>query len=101
MPGPRKRHPMKILPCLILAAAVAALPACTSRTTTEVTNYDASGNPTHKETTTTTRNQVLDSARELGNEVKDGVVTGYEWTKDKTVKGYHWVKDSLTETGSE
>ena len=34
-----------------------------------------------------------EAAKAVGTAVKDGVVSGYEWTKDKTVKGYNWVKE--------
>ena len=77
-----------VLLCLTLALA-----ACTTTTTTKVTTYDSTGAPVTSEVTSTTRNDTVDKARQIGSDVKEGVVSGYEWTKDKTVKGYQWVKE--------
>jgi hypothetical protein len=39
----------------------------------------------------------MEAVNKAGTAVKDGVVTGYEWTKDKTVKGYNWVKEKVAD----
>ncbi|MBR5882377.1 MAG: hypothetical protein IKY97_02735 [Mailhella sp.] len=73
------------------------LAACSTSSTTHVTTYDAEGNTIASKTTTTTSNQTMDAVNKAGTAVKDGVVTGYEWTKDKTVKGYNWVKEKVAD----
>lgn len=81
-----------------LLAITVTLAACTSTTTTKVVTYDAQGEPVVTQTTTVKRNDAAEKAKEIGKDVKEGVVSGYEWTRDKTIEGYHWVKDKSVET---
>ncbi len=83
-----------------LLALCLLLSACSTTTTTKVTTYDEAGEPTVSEVTSTTTNDTVESMKKLGSDVKDGVVTGYEWTKEKTVKGYEWVKGKVTDSGT-
>jgi len=76
------------------------LSACSTTTTTKVTTYNEAGEPVVSESTSTTTNDTVESMKKIGGNVKDGVVSGYEWTKDKTVKGYEWVKGKVTNDGS-
>ena len=73
------------------------LGACSTASTTHVTTYDSEGNTIASKTTTSMSNQTMEAVNKAGSAVKEGVVTGYEWTKDKTVKGYNWVKDKVTD----
>jgi len=82
---------------LFSAMAVFILTGC-STSTTNVVSYDAEGNAVSSQTTTITRNDTTASAKKLGGDVKDGIVSGYEWTKDKTIEGYRWVKNKTVKT---
>lgn len=87
-----KRTAMKRnLPLLCLTALLLA--ACSTSTTTSEVTYDAQGREVSSRTTSQSTNDTADKARELGRDVKDGVVSGYEWTRDKTIEGYEWVKE--------
>ena len=88
---------MKAAPLMFLALSI-TLAACTSTTTTKVVTYDAQGDPIVTQTSTVKRNDAAEKAKEIGKDVKEGVVSGYEWTRDKTIEGYHWVKDKSVET---
>ena len=69
------------------------LGACSTSTTSSVVTYDAHGREVSSTTTSETTNDTAAKAREIGREVKEDVISGYEWTRDKTVEGYHWVKE--------
>lgn len=73
------------------------LSACSTASTTHVTTYDSEGNTVSSTTRTSNANQTVEAMNKAGTAVKDGVVTGYEWTKDKTVKGYNWVKNKVSD----
>ena len=79
-------------PAALLALSL-LLPACTTTSTTQSTVQDASGRTVYSETSSSSVNEAAEAAKAVGTAVKDGVVSGYEWTKDKTVKGYNWVKE--------
>ena len=79
-----------ILPLGLIALLLAA---CSTSTTSSVVTYDAQGREVSTTTTSETTNDTAVKAREIGHEVKEGVISGYEWTKDKTIKGYEWVKE--------
>lgn len=79
------------LPALL--ALCLLLPACTTTSTTQTTMQDPSGRVIYSETSTSSSNKAAETAQAVGTAVKDGVVSGYEWTKDKTVKGYNWIKE--------
>ena len=87
---------MKHLPLLCLAAL--CLAACATKTTSSATSYDAAGNPVSTQVHSRSSNDTADTAKAIGREVKDGVVSGYEWTRDKTLEGYEWVKEKTTGT---
>lgn len=74
------------------------LSACTTTTKTESVTYDAQGDPVVTQTTVVKRNDTAEAVREFGDDVKEGVVSGYEWTKEKTVNGYRWVKKKSVQT---
>lgn len=87
----KKLNPLAALSlCLFLAA-------CSTTSKTRVITYDNSGKAVSVSTTSSTTNESVEAIASAGGAVKDGVVTGYEWTKDKTVKGYNWVKDKVTD----
>ena len=77
----------------LLCMTALLLTACSTSTTSSEVTYDAQGREVSSRTTSETTNDTAAKARELGHEVKEGVVSGYEWTKDKTVEGYEWVKE--------
>ena len=81
-----KRH-------LLLLCLTALLPACSTSTTSSEVTYDAQGREASSRTTSQSTNDTADKAREIGRDVKDGVVSGYEWTRDRTIEGYEWVKE--------
>ena len=58
-----------------------------------VVTYDAQGREVSSTTTSETTNDTAVKAKEIGREVKEGVISGYEWTRDKTIEGYEWVKE--------
>ena len=84
-------------PALFFTFAL-ALSACTSTTKTESITYDAQGEPVVTQTTVVKSNDAAEAVKEFGSEVKEGVVSGYEWTKEKTVGGYRWVKKKSVQT---
>ena len=88
---------MKKMPVLATLSLCLLLSACSTTSTTQVTTYDSAGNTIASQTTSSTSNQTMEAVNKAGTAVKDGVVTGYEWTKDKTVKGYNWVKEKVTD----
>ena len=88
---------MKKLPALTSLSLSLLLAACSTTSTTKVTTYDSEGNPIASRTTSSTSSQTMEAVSKAGTAVKDGVVTGYEWTKDKTVEGYNWVKDKMAD----
>ena len=77
-----------LLSCLALLLA-----SCSTSTTSTVVSYDTQGREVSSTTTSQTTNDTAVKARELGREVKEDVISGYEWTRDKTIEGYHWVKE--------
>ena len=77
-----------LLSCLALLLA-----SCSTSTTSSVVSYDAQGREVSSTTTSQPTNDTAVKARELGREVKEDVISGYEWTRDKTIEGYHWVKE--------
>lgn len=83
---------MKRLASLILSSAL--LTACSTSTTSNVVTYDANGREISSQTTSTSTNDTAATAKELGNDMKEGVIYSYEWTKDKAVEGYQWVKET-------
>ncbi len=76
--------------CLLLAA-------CTTDSSTRVTTYDSKGETVSSSSTTSHTNHTVDAMAKAGKTVKDGAVTGYEWTKDKATKGYDWVQEKVKE----
>lgn len=88
----------RLIPALL--AVCLLLPACTTKSTTHSTVQDASGNVIHSESASTSTNEAAETAAKIGTSIKEGVVSGYEWTKDKTVKGYNWVKEKATGSAS-
>jgi len=88
---------MKKLNTLAALSLCLFLAACSTTSKTRVITYDNSGKAVSVSTTSSTTNESVEAMASAGGAVKDGVVTGYEWTKDKTVKGYNWVKDKVTD----
>ena len=76
------------------------LPACTTTSNTQSSVQDASGRTVYSESSSSTTNEAAETAKAVGSAVKDGVVSGYEWTKDKTIKGYNWVKEKAAANSS-
>ena len=91
---------MKKLNTLAALSLCLFLAACSTTSKTRVITYDKSGKAVSVSTSTSTTNESVEAMATAGGAVKDGVVTGYEWTKDKTVKGYNWVKDKMTGSSS-
>ena len=87
---------MKHLPLFCLA--LLCLAACSTKTTSSVVDYNAAGDPVSTQVHSSRTNDTADTARTIGREVKDGVVSGYEWTRDKTLEGYEWVKEKTAGT---
>lgn len=87
---------MKHLALLCLTAL--CLTACETKTTGSVVSYDAAGNPVSTEVHQADTNDTADTARAIGREVREGVISGYEWTRDKTLEGYEWVKEKTSGT---
>ncbi len=79
---------------LFLSLAAALLAACGTSTTSSVVTYDDNGREISSQTTVTRTNDAKAAAKEIGHDVKEGVISGYEWTKDKAVEGYQWVKET-------
>ena len=77
---------------LLLTSAL-MLAACSTSTTSNVVTYDAEGREISSHTTSESTNDTAIKAREIGREVKEGVISGYEWTRDKAEQGYEWVKE--------
>ena len=90
-----KRTVMKQLLSLGLTALLLA--GCSTSTTSSVVTYDAEGREISTSTTSTQRSDTAEKAREIGGEIKDGVISGYEWTRDRTLEGYEWVKEKSSE----
>lgn len=86
---------MKQLPALGLIALLVA--GCSTSTTSSVVTYDAEGREISSSTTSTETSDTAAKAREIGGEIKDGVMSGYEWTRDRTLEGYEWVKEKSSE----
>ena len=82
---------------LPLGLTALLLAACSTSTTSTVVTYDAEGREVSTSTTSESTNDTAEKAREIGQEVKEGVVSGYEWTRDKAVKGYEWVREKSSE----
>ncbi len=78
---------------LPLGLTALLLAACSTSTTSNVVTYDAQGREVSSTTTSETTNDTAVKAKEIGREVKEGVISGYEWTRDKTIEGYEWVKE--------
>ena len=78
---------------LPLGLTALLLAACSTSTTSNVVTYDAQGHEVSSTTTSETTNDTAVKAKEIGREVKEGVISGYEWTRDKTIEGYEWVKE--------
>ncbi|HJD96773.1 hypothetical protein [Mailhella massiliensis] len=87
---------MKHIPLLCLS--LFCLASCATKTTSSVVSYDAAGNPVSTQVHSRSSNDTADTARALGNDVKESVVSGYEWTRDRTLEGYEWVKEKTTGT---
>ncbi len=83
---------------LLLFTLALTLNACTTTTRTESVTYDAQGEPVITQTTVVKSNDTAEAVKELGRDVKNGVVSGYEWTKEKTASGYRWVKKKSVQT---
>lgn len=78
---------------LPLGLTALLLAACSTSTTSNVVTYDAQGREVSSTTTSETTNDTAVKAKEISREVKEGVISGYEWTRDKTIEGYEWVKE--------
>ena len=82
---------------LSLGLTALLLAGCSTSTTSSVVTYDAEGREISTSTTSTQRSDTAEKARAIGGEIKDGVVSGYEWTRDRTLEGYEWVKEKSSE----
>lgn len=82
---------------LSLGMAAFLLAGCSTNTTSSVVTFDDEGREVSGSTTSRKRDDTAEKAREIGGEIKEGVVSGYEWTRDKTLEGYEWVKEKSSE----
>ncbi len=79
-----------------LGVAAFMLASCSTSTTSNVVTYDSQGREISSQTTSASTNDTAVKAKEIGHDVKEGVISGYEWTRDKAVEGYEWVKEKST-----
>ncbi len=82
---------MKILPSLGMLAFLLA--GCSTNTTSSVVTFDDEGREVSSSTTSSRYDDTAEKTREIGGEIKEGVISGYEWTRDRTLEGYEWVKE--------